>query len=60
MQQIETSDGTTLPSEQAFARAIEAQMKAWLAAKPDRRGATDDGVPAVRRRLAKASRCGGE
>jgi hypothetical protein len=54
MQQIEISDEMLL-SEQAIARAMQAQVKAWMAAKPDRRSTTDDGIPVVRRRRAKAS-----
>jgi hypothetical protein len=54
MQHLDPTDGTTPPADQAFARAIEAQAKAWLAARPDRRGTTDDGIPVVRRRRPKA------
>jgi hypothetical protein len=48
--QTETSNGKTLRPEQAFSRALQAQMRAWIAAKPDRRSKTDDGVLIVRRR----------
>jgi hypothetical protein len=54
MQQIEISE-EMLPSEQAIARAMQAQVKAWMAAKPDRRSTTDDGIPVVRWPRAKAS-----
>jgi hypothetical protein len=54
MQQIDTFDGKTIPSEQAITRNLQAQVKAWMAAKPDRCGTTDDGVVVVRRRRPKA------
>jgi hypothetical protein len=55
MLQIEISDEMLL-SEQAIARSMQAQVKGWMAAKPDRRSTTDnDGIPVVRRRRAKAS-----
>jgi hypothetical protein len=37
-------------SDQAIAQALRAQVQAWRATKPDRRNATDTGVPVVRRR----------
>jgi hypothetical protein len=58
MHQIETSGGMTMPSERALARAIQAQVKAWMEAKQERRGTTDDGVVVVRRRRARAARHG--
>jgi hypothetical protein len=37
-------------SDQAITQALRAQVQAWRAAKPDRRSATDTGVPVVRPR----------
>jgi hypothetical protein len=54
MQHIETFNPQTPPPEQVFARAIQAQVKAWMAAKPNRRSTTDDSIPVVRRRRPKA------
>jgi hypothetical protein len=34
---------------------MQAQVKVWMAAKPDGRSTTDEGIPVVRRRRAKAS-----
>jgi hypothetical protein len=45
MQNLDPTDGTMPTADQAFARAIEAQAKAWMAARPDRRDTTDDGYP---------------
>jgi len=53
MQQIEISD--EMLSEEDIARAMQAQLNAWMAAKSDRRSTTADGIPVVRRRRAKAS-----
>ena len=53
MERIEFSAGKTLPSEQVFARKLQTQVRAWMAAKPDRRSTTDSGVPVVRRRRTK-------
>jgi hypothetical protein len=54
MQRIELSD-EMLPSDQVFARAMQAQVKAWVAARRDRRSATDEGISVVRRRRPKTS-----
>jgi hypothetical protein len=35
-------------SEQAIAQTLQAQVKAWKTAKPERRGATEAGVPVIR------------
>jgi hypothetical protein len=59
MHHLDPIDGTTPPADQAFARAIAAQAKAWLAARPDRCGTTDDGIPVVRRRRPEARSRGG-
>lgn len=44
------------PSDQAIVRALQAQVQAWRATKPDRRSVTDTGVPVVRLRRMQPSR----
>jgi hypothetical protein len=45
------------PSEQAAARALRAQVQAWMEARRDRRSVTDAGVPVVRVRRGRRSGC---
>jgi hypothetical protein len=61
VEQAKLSVGPKQPIEKAAAQALEAQpleaeVRAWMAGKPDnRRSVTDGGVPVVRRRRMQRS-----
>jgi hypothetical protein len=57
--EIAMDKATSRPNDisgQAIVRALQAQVQAWKAAKPDRRRSTDSGVPVVGLRRAQPSR----